>query len=118
MNKKPITIVTDFEAEYMERIQNYTLKDLADKFGMQYSMNTVDCINLYISFIRQIIIKSPNIWTLQINEPALAKIWFNKHGVHVFVIRECIILKTSLKLYPTIIQIIDGKIIIIRSDTI
>ena len=56
MNKKPITIVTDFEAEYMERIQNYTLKDLADKFGMQYSMNTVDCINLYISFIRQIII--------------------------------------------------------------
>lgn len=40
MNKKPITIVTDFEAEYMERIQNYTLKDLADKFGMQYSMNT------------------------------------------------------------------------------
>lgn len=56
MNTKPITIVTDFEAEYMERIQNYTLKDLADKFGMQYSMNTVDCINLYISFIRQIII--------------------------------------------------------------
>ena len=45
MNRKPITIVTDFEAEYMERIQNYTLKDLADKFGMSLN-STSDNVDL------------------------------------------------------------------------
>lgn len=65
---------------------------------MQYCMYAVNCIDLYISFICQIIIESSNIRTLQIYDSALAKIWFDKHGVHVFVISKGIVLETSLKL--------------------